>query len=311
MRSNKESGFSLVEMAIVVFIIGLLTAGAMSMLRPYLEMSQANLTRKKLENISLALSNFAQVYGRLPCPAAPSPGAEIYGTPRKSGTDGDEVAEHDCGTTIGSQIGIIPFRALGLDEDQARDNYGNLITYAVSPAMTNDDYTLTNMNSGRVHPMCRTKLWIDEYNVNKNPLKARVCCPDWDTNDIKVVDARVGGDSVLGITPRAAADNYNSPNSIETAVPQIRNRLIAFVLISHGRNGDAAYLEPNAGITETSAPTNAEESENRNKATNTDLNFVSRPISLENGNDYFDDIVVWKTNDQLISILGKDSCARP
>ena len=309
MKSTNESGFSLVEMAIVVMIIGLLLAGAMFLLKPYLEMSQANLTRKKMENISSALASFAQTYGRLPCPSDADSSASNppYGSPRRSGSNGLDFVKDNCGTSMESYVGIIPFRAIGLTEDQVRDNYGNMITYAVSPAMTNEEYKQDDMNSGDVHAMCRRPQWMETSGgANKNSLKARVCCPDYHAWDIKVTNL---GADVFSSLPRTNS-GYDHPNTpISSSItPEVTNQIIAFVLVSHGANGDAALMDP-SGIRRIMAPATAAESLNRNPKTN--LNFRDERISRAQNNNYFDDIVVWKTNTQLYSMTGKDSCARP
>lgn len=318
MRSGKESGFNLIEMAIVVMIIGLLMAGSMYLLKPYLEMSQANLTTKKMENISLALASFAQNYGRLPCPAdaavsltATSP---PYGFPVNSGTNGDRFAENNCGTTTRSHIGIVPFSVLGLTEDQVRDNYGNLITYAVSAAMV--EYNFRN-TTGNVNNTCRIdKKWV-EAAVNKNLFKARVCCADRQPSTTKkdiLITTRKNGAGAQVFTPAATrgSGDYGNPNTAVTApiANPGTNRFIAFVLVSHGQNGDGAFIEqPTAGNEKHAITANAaaEESENRDD----DLDFTLAPIIKTDNADYFDDILVWKTNDQLISAFGNDSCVRP
>jgi prepilin-type N-terminal cleavage/methylation domain-containing protein len=81
--SNSQSGFTLVELAIVTLIIGFLLAGTLAMLRPYLKSAQLNATRAKLETISFALADFAQQHGRLPCPAQPLGNARRRRTVRR------------------------------------------------------------------------------------------------------------------------------------------------------------------------------------------------------------------------------------
>lgn len=320
-QSCKQSGFSLIEMVVVVGIIGLLIAGSAQMIKPYFRMAQTNLTEKKMENIALSLADFSANYGRLPCPADPGEGnMNFYGTPVNSGAARDQFATNrGCGLNARDYIGIVPFRVLGLNESQVRDNYGNLLTYAVSAAMT--EYDATDLATGDVNGVCRTTpVWHDAVTAqNRNVFKARVCCPDLQPNATRhdiVITARAGGTSVFSQANNArVSGNYdlvNRPATTAQAVPG-SNRLIAFVLISHGENGDGAFLaQQNMNNKRPiTANANAEESENRDD----DLDFVSTTRStadgVVNGNNYFDDIVVWKTNDQLVSIHGNNSCVRP
>ncbi len=73
---NKIAGFSLIEMAISLVIIGLLIG---SLLVPGVEQStrqKIKLTQQTLEEIKEALLGFAEVNGRLPCPAIDLNGKE-------------------------------------------------------------------------------------------------------------------------------------------------------------------------------------------------------------------------------------------
>lgn len=314
--SSSQSGFSLVEIAMVIMIIGLLIGGSLSMIKPYMQMAQRNLTQKKMENISLALANFAQNYGRLPCPADPSliETNPLFGSPRNSGSDGLDVAENNCSSRY---VGIIPFRAIGLDKKQIYDSYNNLITYAVSEEMAK--YNSTN-RSGNIHNMCRTAMWQDPANLanNANLTKARLCCPVYTSNDINVYVSKTTTPA-NNIFAGSEDHKYSAANSgdpddlIDTPAenPAANNRLIAFVLISHGPNGNGAFIEHINNIHTTSVPANSPDLENINTPTGSNLSFISTIQNNANNNSFFDDILVWKTNDQLVSAFGNDSCAHP
>ncbi len=80
----------------------------------------------------------------------------------------------------------------------------------------------------------------------------------------------------------------------------------AYVLISHGSNGEGSYV---FGQTSRKTFNNAGDAEKVN-AGNTGR-YVVIPRSLTAGSGYFDDIVLWRTQQGLMTELGNDSCARP
>lgn len=72
------SGFTLVEMAIVMVIVGLMLGGLMTSLSRTVENTRRSEVEAQLAEITEALYGFAQANGRLPCPATPaSNGAEL------------------------------------------------------------------------------------------------------------------------------------------------------------------------------------------------------------------------------------------
>lgn len=112
-------GFTLVEMAMVLMIVGLLLGGLIPTLTTQMESQRISGTRRSLEEIQQALIGFAIINGRLPCPAEPATttgqaGAGIERTP-------------PC--TSSNSIGVLPWATLGVNETDA---WGNRYTYRVS-----------------------------------------------------------------------------------------------------------------------------------------------------------------------------------
>lgn len=104
-------GFSLVELAVVLVIVGLLASGLMLSLSTQRESATTQEAQRQLENIREALIGFALANGRLPCPAA----ANLANTDANAGRE-------NCT----SQHGVIPWVTLGLPES---DPWGNRFTY--------------------------------------------------------------------------------------------------------------------------------------------------------------------------------------
>ena len=64
----KTRGFTLIEMAVVLFIFGLLIAGVLGPLETQLEARDRNSTIATMNEIIEALYGYAITHGRLPCP---------------------------------------------------------------------------------------------------------------------------------------------------------------------------------------------------------------------------------------------------
>lgn len=132
-------GFTLIEMAIVLMIVGLLLGGMLVPLSAQMEQRNINDTQKSLAEIKDALIGYAVTYGRLPCPAAPN-------------TTGVE-SPIGGGACTNFYNGFVPAATLGLagtdSAGYAVDAWGNRIRYAVtswnsaSPAL-NDVFTTAN-----------------------------------------------------------------------------------------------------------------------------------------------------------------------
>lgn len=128
-----NKGFSLVEMAIVLLIVGLLLGGLLPSLSSQMEQAKRNETRKQMVEISSALIGYAlsQTPPRLPCPAKPT-------TPTGSANAGVP----DC--NINPRTGVLPWVTLGTSETDA---WGRRFTYAVASSVTGDFATSFTLSS--------------------------------------------------------------------------------------------------------------------------------------------------------------------
>lgn len=235
--SRKQSGFTLLELAIVLIISGLLLAAAVVIAMPILRQAQMTQTNAKLANIARAIDFYATQNYRVPCPADPNiadanPGYEMGYNPANmptytAGCGGDE-----------KWVGIVPYKTLNIPVDWIKDAWGHYITYAVSPDFTRDP---TN-NAITVHAVCRTADWYtagviyerNAYNsqtkqfmtvkdpttgnlaaatlMPKNARKARFCCPGLLTssfdNDLTIDD---GNSNSQIVVTRDTAPAYAPP----------------------------------------------------------------------------------------------------
>lgn len=132
-----QRGFSLLEMAIVLVIVGLLLGGMLGGLGALQQRQRVAQTEQQLAEIRDALIAFAVVNRRLPCPAAPA-------TPSTTAGAGVERAPTAGGCT-GGTAGVLPWATLGLPETDA---WGRRFTYRVSAAFARTAPAFTLASTG-------------------------------------------------------------------------------------------------------------------------------------------------------------------
>lgn len=142
------SGFTLIELAIVLLIVGLLLGGVLATLSTQLEQQRVSETRKALEEIKEALLGYAMANGRLPCPASTtSNGAESFVPITGNATNGNCSNFYD---------GFVPAVTLGVtpvdDQGYVIDGWRNRIRYAVSEDNT-DSHAFTAIDGMRATGM--------------------------------------------------------------------------------------------------------------------------------------------------------------
>jgi type II secretory pathway pseudopilin PulG len=123
--AGKSSGFTLVELAIVLFVITLLLGGMLTPLSQQIAERQNSDTRHALESARTALTGYALSHrdstGKpyLPCP-------DQHGGIGAGDGNEDRLADGRCAAVVGN----LPWRTLGVAE---ADAWGNRLDYAVSP----------------------------------------------------------------------------------------------------------------------------------------------------------------------------------
>lgn len=121
---KQQKAFTLIELAVVLFIIGLLTIGLLGPVATQVESQERQQTIDNMEDIMEALYGFALLNGRLPCPDTTGDGLS---NPTTSGT---------C--TVATGDGWLPWQSLGLNIQG--DVWGNRFKYHVTtPGFTTVD----------------------------------------------------------------------------------------------------------------------------------------------------------------------------
>ncbi len=114
----KISGFTLVEMAVVLVIVGLLLGGLLMPLSAQIERQRIRATQDALDEIREALIGYAIIHGAFPCPTTQGDPADAnYGAP-------DPL----CAAPVAE--GYLPWKTLGVAETDA---WGIKRSVAASP----------------------------------------------------------------------------------------------------------------------------------------------------------------------------------
>ena len=123
---KQQTGFSLVELAVVIVIIGLLATMGLSALNVQQANGAISATKKNQETIKDSLIGYLGKNKHLPCPATDELG-------------GSDIAARNSGTSppnCKTNWGIVPYAELGLPRSVALDGWDNFYSYAVSPQWT-------------------------------------------------------------------------------------------------------------------------------------------------------------------------------
>lgn len=264
---SRYAAFSLVEMAIVLVILGLLLGGAMALIGPQRDVQKVKDTETEIQRTQDALIAFAinRPNGNLPCPDT---------NPATPGLEGPRVAAGVNAGKCQRLEGWVPFALIGGVGRQ--DAWGNRLRYRVSPTYS------------QVSPWPPVGSPVMKYTLGTvitNPPVLPIVFPE----ALYICNIPVAA------TPPTACTDINA---------NVANNLVA-VIVSYGKNGFGAR-NMESGVLQ-SLPTGAYELENtngRNAADTADtvdgvnapnnrrfIANVPNPVGSANGE--FDDIVGW------------------
>jgi prepilin-type N-terminal cleavage/methylation domain-containing protein len=135
---KRNLGFTLIEIAVALTIIALLSVGAMTALQLAMLRTRVAETQDALREAREAVVTFAVVNRSLPCPAL-------------SATDGNEQSR--AGGRCTQIRGLLPWQTLGI---RGLDGWGNRLGYVASPPLVNGGGAPIQLNdAGAVTIMTR------------------------------------------------------------------------------------------------------------------------------------------------------------
>jgi prepilin-type N-terminal cleavage/methylation domain-containing protein len=275
-RKNRFSlprgGFTLVEMAIVIVILGMIISGGFQLYLQWLRHERAVKTSTNVNTAVAAITTYRDLYGHYPCPAPltasrdaillPSTPQASYGVSTDcTAVTGDYAlgggvsaagiarvsslapahiyTDIDTNTPLPPRVpvvrvGALPFRTLNMDENAGYDGYQNRLYYAVTEELT----------------------------------------------DPKIFDPAGGG---IGIG--------NESGSLVTPANTAH-----FIIFSAGENGAGAYTRGGARLP---CANGALESENCNFATDPAFELAQQATIGEGQTSQFDDVVAYATHKDI------------
>ena len=280
---NQSKGFSLVELAVALFIIALLLGGALIPLSTQVDVRNTAETRRNLDSIREAIIGFSQANGRLPCPAdgtIPSGGTDAAGRPAGAEQLTPPTLPPPSTAACTNSFGVVPWTTLGVPET---DSWGRRLSYWVTPIFA-DGLGVTpasgTYNNPGQNPACPPSFPIPPTPTPTPTQSSFALC------------------SLGSFTVNTRKENDHTAAAIGLVLPA--------VVISHGKNGKGAYIPTGSTL---GAPSGTDEAAN---ATHTAVvtTFYSRiptpstsPCSDAGPGAFceFDDIVVMISSNVLMS----------
>ncbi len=336
----KQRGFTLIEMAFVVAILGLMVGGGLFAIGPITLRAKLNSTNNALDQVEAALTLYTIRNNRLPCPADGALGASAvnYGVEQAPVTSAGAVTSCPVTTTNS----VVPWITLGLDETYSADGWGRRISYFaanntlsanVDALVDNTEQSLMVCDAGtgsactgcmsRTYSSSSQTITKSTRETSCDPANLQKQTPSYPYGNYIPVYTFTASSTFVEVTgsqPLLAtcpSTGGTDANLVAGNISCAGNRA-AYVLISHGPSGwygwnrsatatASRLLPPGGGGSYTLKPLNG-------SGTANGLGFIQQ-TSLNLGSQasatYFDDIVRWRSPAFIIQQCGSGACGNP
>ncbi len=261
------SGFTLLEMAMVLAIIGLIMGTILSMTKTLSSSSKIAATQSKEALIKAALINFIATNNRLPCPADPTKLSTQFAGTEAIGAVTAGVCNATPNITYGTVVsGLAPWAALGLTQDSATDGYNQFFTYQV---------TLTATQT-----VAATAAGLGKQTISGLQGAISIFSTAYPTPPTASATSPIALNNEI---------NYCGQTSFNPCAA-------VAIIVSYGADGLGAFSS--SGTQSNLPPANTDEAENANL----DSFFVMKDASISSANP-FDDIILPLSSNDLLSPL--------
>ncbi len=134
-KEISQRGFTLVELAIVIAISGIMMSFMATALISYSKKNKIRVTKHRIEVIQESLEQYLRVNGNYPCVASRTLGEEDADFGREVTTTCNTGAFAGTVRNSGVRIGVVPARTLNLPDEYALDAWDNKFSYAVTEVL--------------------------------------------------------------------------------------------------------------------------------------------------------------------------------
>lgn len=141
---NSVTGFTLIEIAVVLFILSLLLVGGLNIIATQRSNLGFKQTINRMDRLFEAMQLFLVRNDRLPCPAIPTLAKSDAQFGQESIDETPCEADQEIGST-GVYWGTVPYRTLNLAAGEYADGWDNQIFYVVNGGAASDN----SLNAGR------------------------------------------------------------------------------------------------------------------------------------------------------------------
>lgn len=258
---SDQKGLTLIDVAIMLIIIGLLVTPSLYALREYKERQARDLTNNNILEIDNAIRAYFVANDFYPCPANPAinrndPNPNISATHGVSQVVASPAPNAGTCTMLngsGLAEGSVPHTELGLDIEKVFDGWGNKILYAVDPSMASNTTEATP-----APPAASVQITINEIPLVPHPTTIDLVSNPA-TGCVNVCANSIAG-YAAGASP-ACQPAFVYPALTATFQQTATN--VQYTLLSHGEDGRGAFTENGVAIPSTACDgTNGADDEN-------------------------------------------------
>ncbi len=156
--SPAQHGYTLIELSISITLIAIILGTALALSNIHQESQALDVTNSRLNRIESALQRFANLHDRLPCPA----GLSVVESNVNAGMEDDcsaaspslsGVTALESGTADELWIGAVPFKTLGLPDEEGYDYWNSRLMYVTPKNMAATGNTLDSETAGNTTDM--------------------------------------------------------------------------------------------------------------------------------------------------------------